>query len=174
MLFFLIGFMGCGKTTFGRKVAEDNGYLFVDLDEYIENVQKASVAQIFEESGENAFREMERESLQCIIKEAEKEKNKGVIVACGGGTPCFFDNHAKMKEVGISIYLQENPDILAQRLWQVRSTRPLLQALSLEEMNDFVCNLLAKRARIYEDATVILAFPSEEKLAAMIAEFLLF
>ena len=162
--------MACGKTTLGKKVAWENGYIFVDLDEYIENNTQKSIPFIFQNVGENEFRTIERNCLNALIAEYTSSQVK-VIIACGGGTPCFFDNHARMQEVGISIYLQENPSILAQRLLQLQSTRPLLQSLNETELHSFVDGLLRERAQFYTQAHKILFSPSAQALAEYLSVF---
>jgi len=170
MIFFLIGFMGCGKTTLGRKAAQENGYVFLDLDEYIEQKYEKTISEIFACWGEEKFREIERESLHFIIKKYETLQNEIIIFSCGGGTPCFFDNHVQMKMVGKSIYVQEKVEVLAQRLQEARFSRPLLQSLTEMEMMDFVIRLLAEREETYLQADCILHSPSTHSLSNYIIQ----
>jgi shikimate kinase len=167
MIFFLIGFMGCGKTTLAQEVALQNGYSWLDLDECIEKTQNNTIANIFHKVGEAAFRQMESEILSKLIKEYEN-KTEVIIIACGGGTPCFWENHSKMKQAGKSIYLQQTPAILADRLLETQDTRPLLRGVSAADLPDFIADLLAEREIFYLKASIILPFPSAEKLAALI------
>ena len=123
MKIFLIGFMASGKTTIGREVARRTGWAFVDLDERIERREGRSVSAIFAERGEEAFRRMERE---CLEEACRADHN--IIVATGGGVPCFFDNMERMNRAGITVYLKFPPAALKLRiqLWQKRrGTAPL-------------------------------------------------
>ena len=96
---FLIGYMGCGKSTLGRMVSSLTGIDFIDLDNYIEGRYHASVSQLFAERGEHGFRDLERAMLH------EVGEFEDVIVACGGGTPCFFDNMDWMNAHGTTVFL---------------------------------------------------------------------
>src|ERR1700750_2431868 len=87
-LVFLIGFMGCGKTTLGRKLASRMGYPFIDLDHVLEAKAGMTIAEYFNAFGEDAFRKLESE----ILKQTDYPEN--AIVSTGGGLPCFFDNMA--------------------------------------------------------------------------------
>ena len=82
----LIGYMGAGKTTIGKALARQLGIMFYDLDWYVENRMRKSIAQIFDESGEDGFREIEHNMLH------EVAEFEDIVLSCGGGTPCFFDN----------------------------------------------------------------------------------
>ena len=152
MYHFLIGFMAAGKTTLGQKMADERGWTFVDLDAYITQKMGMSVSHIFAEKGEPFFRHIEAEALRSLISEVTTP----CIIACGGGTPLFFDNHALMKSVGKSIYLKVSPEILAKRLLQDRDKRPLLAHLSAENLLPFIREKLAEREKEYEKADEIL------------------
>ena len=90
----LIGYMGAGKTTVGKALAKDMGLQFYDLDWYIESRHRKTIAQIFAEMGENGFRELERRLLH------EVAEFEDVVIRCGGGAPCFFDNSDDMNRQG--------------------------------------------------------------------------
>lgn len=126
---FLIGLPSSGKSSLGRKLADSLGYRFVDLDKSIEADQEMSVSKIFSEKGEDHFRSIETILLQAIAP------NIKLLVATGGGTPCFFDNMAFIKNNGVSIFLDVHPRILAERIREHNvHDRPLLAEIkSLEE-----------------------------------------
>lgn len=152
MYHFLIGFMGAGKTTLGQKMAAEKAWTFVDLDVYIAQKMGMSVSQIFAENGEPFFRQIEAEALRALLLEIKTP----CIIACGGGTPLFFDNHILMKSVGKSIYLKVKPEILAKRLLQDREKRPLLADIAAEDLLPFIEKKLAERESEYEKADEIL------------------
>src|SRR5215204_3433376 len=116
---FLLGFMGSGKTHWGRIWAETYELNFIDLDELIEKEQGTSVAHIFDTLGEEHFRLLERDALRSC------EGLKNTIVACGGGTPCFFDNMAWMLAQGVTIYLGCEPSEILRRVSLEQEKRPL-------------------------------------------------
>lgn len=145
---FLIGYMGSGKTTLGKALAKEMHKDFIDLDHYIEGRFHATVKQIFATRGEDGFREVERRMLQ------EVADFENVIVACGGGTPCYFDNMEYMGAHGLTIYLTAPPERLALRLALPgsRAKRPLIADKSDDELLDFVNEALAKREPFYTKA----------------------
>lgn len=146
---FLIGYMGAGKTTVGRILARRMGLSFIDLDCYIENRYQKTVGQLFAEKGEAGFREIERH----LLREVSEFEN--VLVATGGGAPCFFDNMNYMNEKGTSVYLQVTPDELARRLESARLTRPLLKDKAPAELRDFIAGTLQQREEHYRKASVV-------------------
>jgi len=150
MKIYLVGYMGCGKSTIGRKVAELLGISFVDLDKYIEERYFKSVPAIFAEEGENGFREKERISL------LEVSQFENVVVGTGGGTPCFFDNMEVMNNNGITIYIAPDTDVLATRLIKSRTERPLIAGKSRDDLISFINDALLKRAPFYEKSKIII------------------
>lgn len=146
MKIFLVGFMGSGKTTIGRKLAQSLRYDFVDLDKLIENKTGMSIAAYFKEHGEDQFREMERDVLQ---RTAYAEKT---IIATGGGAPCYFNNMDWMKSEGKVVYISMDPKALANRLKHSKNERPLIKDLSFEELVDFISDKLASRDLFYKEA----------------------
>lgn len=145
---FLIGYMGSGKTTLGKTLAQSINTPFLDLDSYIENRQHKTIREIFEESGEEKFRSIEK----ILLHEAGDFEN--IIIATGGGTPCFFDNIDYMNARGTCIYLQASVDELCQRLDSCRDTRPLLRDKSKEELHDFIEKNLSSRKSYYQQAAI--------------------
>jgi len=150
MRIFLVGYMGCGKSTIGRKIAATMGISFVDLDKYIEERYFKSVPLIFAEEGEEGFREKERVSL------FEVSQFEDIVVGTGGGAPCFFDNMELMNTSGITIYIAPDTEILATRLLKSRTVRPLIVGKSREELISFINNALLKRAPFYEQSKIII------------------
>ena len=121
MLIFLVGYMGCGKSTIGRTLAKQLGVRFLDMDTLLEQRCGKSVAEIFTETGETGFRQSEREVLAELTSERE------AIVATGGGAPCFFDNMETMNRAGLTVYFKMSPEKLAGRLEHGKAKRPLLR-----------------------------------------------
>jgi shikimate kinase len=107
---FLIGYMGCGKTTLGRELAAQMKVRYIDLDEYIVQQQGKSVVQIFAQVGEAAFRNLETAALHEVAAMTD------VIVGCGGGTPCQADNMSLMNGAGITVWLVSSPERITARL----------------------------------------------------------
>ena len=142
----LIGYMGAGKTTVGKSLAKELGVPFYDLDWYIESRMRKTVAQIFAEKGEEGFRKIEYNMLHEI---AEFED---VIVSCGGGTPCFFDNIDYMNQQGPVIYLKAEPEVLYKHLVMSKNDRPLLHGKSPEQLITFIREQLEKREPFYSKA----------------------
>ena len=130
---FLTGFMGAGKTTGGRRLVEQLNakatgtvWHFVDLDDFIVRKTEQSIPSLFEIRGEEGFRFIERQCLHCLVESVGE--NEGLVVATGGGTPCWGDNMAYMKAHGRTVYLRLPASQLAQRLSaEDLSRRPVLQ-----------------------------------------------
>ncbi len=146
MKVFLIGFMGSGKTSIGKKLAHFLKYDFIDLDKLIEVKTEMSIAEYFVKYGEEAFRKLEREVLQNTVY---PEK---IIVATGGGMPCYFDNMDWMNKNGITAYLSLPSKTLANRLENSKTERPLIQGLKGDELVEFVTRKLAEREVFYNKA----------------------
>ena len=142
----IIGYMGAGKTTVGKALAKDLGVMFYDLDWYIESRMRKTVKQIFDEVGEEGFRKIEHNMLH------EVAEFENVVVSCGGGTPCFFDNMDYMNGHGQTVFLDVHPDILFNRLRVATHQRPILQGKTDEELRAFIVDALDKRAPFYLQA----------------------
>lgn len=145
---FLIGYMGCGKSTLGRALSRTTGMQFIDLDNYIEGRFQHSIKEIFAEKGEDGFRIVERNMLH------EVADFEDVIIACGGGTPCFFDNMEYMNTHGTTIFLNTALEKLHTRLMRGRHKRPLIADKSDEELRRFIIENLEKRLPHYTKAQV--------------------
>lgn len=143
---YIIGYMGCGKTTFGRALAAAKGWRFIDLDHAIEQRHNATVSEIFSRHGEEGFRRIEREMLH------ETAGTEDCIVACGGGTPCFFDNIDFMNTHGTTLWLRTTPGTLFARLIRKREKRPLLAGKSDDEIRLTIDSQLEAREPYYARA----------------------
>jgi shikimate kinase len=148
-LIFFIGFMGCGKTTWGRKLAARMGYDFIDLDQALEEQAGMSIAEYFSSFGENSFRQLESE----ILKQTKYPEN--TIISTGGGLPCFFDHMDWMNTHGKTVYIKLSPKILANRLGKAKAKRPLLYEKHGDELITFITEKLAERESFYLHASHI-------------------
>ncbi len=146
MRIYLIGYMGCGKSTIGRRLAAQLNLHFIDLDKYIEERCFKTIPAIFADEGESGFRERERHAL------IEVTQFEDVVVGTGGGAPCFFDNMELMNQNGITIYLSPDIETLANRLQKSKTERPLIAGKSREELLAFIANALKIRGPFYEKA----------------------
>lgn len=142
----IIGYMGAGKTTVGKALAKELGIMFYDLDWYIETRMHKTVKQIFDESGEDGFRQIEHNMLH------EVAEFENIVLSCGGGTPCFFDNMDYMNQLGETVYLKASPETLYAHLKMGKGVRPLLLNKTSEEVQVFICEQLQKREPFYEKA----------------------
>ncbi len=142
----LIGYMGSGKTTVGKALAKEVGLPFYDLDWYIESRMRKKVSQIFAERGEEGFRQIERNMLH------EVAEFEDVVISCGGGTPCFFDNMEYLNQQGQVVYLRCEPEVLRQHLLMGKGDRPLLKGKSADELVSFISEQVAYREQFYTKA----------------------
>ncbi len=147
-LIFLIGFMGCGKTTLGRKLASRLGYEFMDLDDIFEEKVGMTIAEYFSAFGEDVFRKLESE----VLKQTNYPEN--AVVSTGGGLPCFFDNMDWMNAHGKTVYIKLSPKTLANRLENEKDQRPVLRDHG-DNLAAFIAGKLAERDEFYEQAAVI-------------------
>ena len=146
----LVGYMGSGKTTVGKALSKATGMMFYDLDWYIESRMRKSVSQIFAERGEEGFRKIEYNMLH------EVAEFEDVIISCGGGTPCFFDNMDYLNQQGDVVYLKATPETLYKHLLMAKIERPLLKGKSSEELIAYITEHLKERSQFYEKARHIL------------------
>ena len=142
----LIGYMGAGKTTVGKALSKELGIIFYDLDWYIESRMRKTVAQIFAEKGEEGFRKIEHSMLH------EVAEFEDVIISCGGGTPCFFDNMDYLNQQAQVVYLRCEPEVLRQHLLMGKTERPLLKGKTPEQLIAFIREQLEKREPFYSKA----------------------
>lgn len=142
----LIGYMGAGKTTVGKALAAELGVPFYDLDWFITTRYHRSVPEIFAERGEEGFRELERRMLH------EVAEFEDIVLSCGGGTPCFFDNMDYMNSLADTVYLKAEPEVLAMHLKMGKGRRPLIEGKSPEELEAYILESLRAREPFYSRA----------------------
>lgn len=151
-LLFLVGYMGCGKSTLGRRLARRLGVPFLDTDTLIEAREGASVSDLFRYEGEAHFREVERAVLEEAIA-----GNESAVVSTGGGLPVWRDNMERMNAAGRTIYLRRSAENIAGRLSPYgRRKRPRLQGLNGEELVAFMTRDMAERDPFYGRATLVI------------------
>jgi len=147
---FIIGYMGAGKSTVGKRLARKLGKRFVDLDEAFEAKFRYSIPRFFDHFGEVRFREFEKQCLHDII-----EKEDDAVISTGGGTACFHDNIDLMNRNGITIYLKMHPKSIAHRLNRARRLRPVVRDINNDGMQKFVEEQLDEREPFYDQAQII-------------------
>jgi shikimate kinase len=152
----LIGYMGAGKTTIGKILAKDLGIPFYDLDWYIETRMRKKVKLLFDERGEEGFRVIEKNMLH------EVAEFEDVVLACGGGTPCFFDNMEYLVGQGDVVYLRGTPEVLFRHLKMGKGVRPLLLGKNDEELLQYIKENVKKREEYYMKANHIVDIPCME------------
>lgn len=162
---FLIGFMGSGKTYWGSRWAEQYDLPFIDLDKLVEQRENKTIAGIFEENGEEYFRNVETSCLKAF------SGKRSFIMACGGGAPCFNNNMQWMNEQGTTVYLSAAPSFLCERLMDEKNKRPLLKDLHPTELLSFIEMKLKEREPFYQQAKFIL--PSESLNDKSLSSFLI-
>lgn len=146
---YLIGFMGSGKSTIGRYIAQEMGWRFVDIDHEIEAEHHSTVSQYFDKYGEESFRNEETRILKLLSVQNQ------VIISTGGGTPCFGDNLEIMRRTGLVIYIQVNAEELKTRLSKAKESRPLIREKSDDELLEFIRLKLKERELYYQHAHMI-------------------
>jgi shikimate kinase len=163
MNIYLIGFMGCGKTTLGKKIAKKTNNLFLDMDAEIEKNTQLSIADIFLQHGESYFRELENKLLTTI-------EAKNYIVSTGGGVPCFLNNMEIMKASGLTVFINLPPKTLVSRLLNEKDKRPLIQNTAPENLLTEIEERLNQRLPYYQQAHIIFnpLQQSEEELIEQI------
>lgn len=154
MTLFIIGYMACGKTTFGRALAKEMGREFIDLDFYIEQRFRKSINDIFAERGEAGFRDIE----SAMLREVGEFEN--IIISCGGGTPCFNGNIEWMNAHGQTLWLEASGERITNRLIANSAKRPLMRGKSAQEISETVAAGLAARHTYYSQAAI--RFSGEE------------
>ncbi|HRG25186.1 MAG TPA: shikimate kinase [Chitinophagaceae bacterium] len=150
MKIYLIGFMGSGKTHWGRLLSEKLGIPFFDLDEEIVGQAGKPITEIFATAGEEQFRVMESDILHQL-----SESNDRFIMACGGGTPCYFNNIDYMNQSGTSVWINTPLETLFSRLVHQKSKRPLIRDLSDDQLRGFISKKFSDRRMYYEQAELV-------------------
>lgn len=150
MNILLIGFMGCGKTSLGEKLAEKMNFKFIDLDEVIVQNEELSINEIFNIKGESYFRELETDWLSNF-------EGENCVVSLGGGTPYFNDNMKIINSIGTSVYLQLNSESLTDRLFNSKQKRPLIESFKNDKakLTLEIDKLLKRREVFYNKANII-------------------
>lgn len=169
---FLVGYMGAGKSTIGRKLADELGWAFVDTDVFIEARFRERVVDMFASVGEAVFRRRER----CVIEEISGMER--TIIATGGGLPCHYDNMDLMNLAGTTLYLSASDETLAQRLELCKRTRPAVKDKSGQELLEYVQQAMAMRRPFYTKAHMEVVIEElrtaedEQRMAMQIAQIL--
>lgn len=158
----LIGFMGCGKSSVGKRLAGSLGMDFIDTDELIEEKQKRTISDIFAQDGERAFRDMET---QCLHDLLEEERN-AYVLSVGGGFPIREENRQLLSKLGQVVFLQVTPDVVYKRL-QNDTTRPLLQG---KNPRGRIADLMNARREYYEAAASYIIDVSDKSFTDIIGE----
>ena len=162
----LLGFMGAGKSRWGKQLANKLKLSFVDLDRLVETKSGMTVSDIFIHQGEAFFRQLESECLKDVLSQ------NGLVVSLGGGTPCTPENMKILNEKALTVYLKANAGMLHSRLAINYKSRPLLSKLQSEALLPFIEKLLAQREPFYHQADVIVNVEglTLEKLSAAISQ----
>ncbi len=151
MIVVLLGYMGCGKSTVGQILAEKLEFSFLDLDDYIEQNQQATISEIFDSKGEIFFRKLEAEAVKQLSKDSDS-----LVLALGGGTPCYSDtmqflvNHPNVKTVFLNLSIKK----LSERLINEKAKRPLIANLNDEDISEFIAKHLFERSFYYNQAEI--------------------
>ena len=169
MKLFIVGYMGCGKSTLGKKLAKRANYEFVDMDSLIEQREGATIADIFHYAGEEYFRQKERELIEKL-----GAADGNYVISTGGGVPSWQDNMERMNALGQSLYLRRTAKQIASRLSpHGRQKRPKLRGLNDEELVEFMTKNMAEREPFYAKATHIVECAScsdEEIIDAILSK----
>lgn len=152
MTVFMVGYMGSGKTSIGRELAKAAGFRFADTDRMVEEKCGMAIPDIFASGGGEAFfRKCEREVLESL-----KNTGGNVVVATGGGMPCFEDNMEVMNEMGMTVYLKMSPPKLVSRLEHGRNKRPIIRGMDDGQLLAFIEKNLVEREPFYSLAAVVI------------------
>lgn len=160
----LVGFMGSGKSTLGKRVANSLQVSFIDSDQEIENHYQKSIGELFAELGESQFREIEREYIEAL------DLREDFVLATGGGMPCFGNNMERLNATGTTFYLERSAKELAYRLAHAKTQRPLIAGLEQEDLLQFIESKLLEREEYYKLAHVHLS--REEQTSEGVIRFL--
>ncbi len=147
-IIYLLGFMATGKSHTGKLLAQRLNYTFIDLDEYITTETSLNINQIFAQNGEDYFRQLESFYLRQLVN----NQPKPIIIALGGGTPCFGDNLTFIKKTGFSIFINTPLSLIFKRLQTQKNSRPLVANLNNSELLSFIQKLYLKRYPFYAQA----------------------
>ncbi len=148
MKIFLTGFMGSGKSSYGKRLARTMGFNFIDLDEYIESQENLKISEIFNKYGEEYFRKIEQKHLRSLLRKDD------IVISTGGGTACYFTNMDEINSGGISIYLEMSNKALLNRLESSKKKRPKISNMNPEEMYEFIEKTMIEREPFYNKAKI--------------------
>jgi len=149
MKIYLIGFMGSGKTHWGRLLSQKLGIPFFDMDEQVASHEGKSIVEIFAESGEEHFRLLEKDILHIIT-----ESHESFVMACGGGSPCYFKNIDYMNNSGTTVWINTPTEVLFQRLIKEKDHRPLIKDFTDEQLRAYINRKFADRKIYYDQAEI--------------------
>jgi shikimate kinase len=166
MKIVLLGYMGSGKSTVAKLVASHMNLQFIDLDNYIAEQEKMSIPILFESRGEIYFRLRESEYLNDLLHE-----EKDLVLALGGGTPCYANNMDLIKNSSESIYLKASIPTLVERLRREKDQRPLIASFDDEKLEEFVAKHLFERRNFYDQATYSVSIDGK-KVEEIVTEIL--
>ena len=158
MQIVLVGYMGSGKTSIGKKLAKKLEIDFIDLDDYIEEREGSTINKIFSEKGEIYFRKLENKLLKTLLN----SKND-FILAVGGGTPCYANNINLINEASIAVYLKASIQKLYDKLRLKKDKRPLIKDLEDHQLKEFIAKHLFERTPFYEKAQIIINTDGKKK-----------
>jgi shikimate kinase len=150
MKIYLLGFMGAGKSYWGKQLADHWQLPYYDLDEVIVEAEEMAIADIFSSKGEDYFREKESQ----LLRELSQEEN--FLISCGGGTPCFQENMDFMNEHGTTIWINPSVEAMVERLQRKKFKRPLIAGLEDEDLVGFVEKKMAERLPFYQQSKHII------------------
>ena len=170
MVLFLVGYMGCGKSSIGKRLARQLDVRCIDTDAEVERSEGAAIVDIFRYEGEEYFRRAERAVLEGIVAE-----NSDAVVATGGGLPVWGDNMEYMNRTGRTVYIRRTAEQIASRLSPYgRMKRPKLRGLNDEELVEFMRAGIESRREIYERSmlTVDGGVHSDEEITTIITDWL--
>lgn len=150
MKYYLVGYMYCGKSTFGRHLAAEKGMEFLDLDRAFEERYHYTVPRFFNQFGEKAFRQLETQLLHTT---ADLDN---VVIATGGGTPCHSGNMDFILEHGTAVYIRMGVDDIVERALRSRNPRPKLHGLPEAELRPIIEAQMKEREGVYLRAQIII------------------
>jgi len=157
---FVIGFMASGKSTFGKRIAKELGYNFIDTDKEIERLEGKTISQTFEENGEQYFRKLEMIFLKSI------NNSENTLFSTGGKMTCNQYRLNRMKKLGKLIHLEIDAKSVINRLKSAKQKRPILANLTEEELSKKIISLLDKRTRYYDQSDITISSLSSKKVKA--------
>lgn len=156
--------MGCGKSYVGRNLAPLLGFDYIDIDKYIEEKEGLTIKEIFEQKGEDYFRQAEKDFIHQL------DTGQNLVISTGGGAPCFFDNMEVMNKKGLTIYLNRNKEKVIWRLLKGQYKRPLIADLSPKELEAFYDERLESRKPFYEKAKLYVGDADVEEILEILKQ----